>query len=207
MRARKHLRGRCARSAHDLARQVPSSQPDKQRVEIVLDGLLVHRHAASFALASLLAVLQLQFGFRDAPLDLRLPESAPRQLFFGVRTLLRFGRVRFVCVHRRRKYRSARAGGLSARTAGVARATCGIHHAQNAASSFVRSFVSGPSRPDTHPQAPKRRAWEALTQTHFTHPCSLPLNLEVRSEPKSQLLKLLLCHINASVHVHVKLPI
>ena len=32
----------------------------------------------------------------------------------------------------------------------------------------VRSFVSGPSRPDTHPQAPKRRAWEALTQTHFT---------------------------------------
>ena len=26
-----------------------------------------------------------------------------------------------------------------------------------------RSFVSGPSRPDTHPQAPKRRAWEALT--------------------------------------------
>jgi hypothetical protein len=28
---------------------------------------------------------------------------------------------------------------------------------------FVRSFVSGPSRPDTHPQAPKRRAWEALT--------------------------------------------
>ena len=34
---------------------------------------------------------------------------------------------------------------------------------------FVRSFVSGPSRPDTHPQAPKRRAWEALTQTHFTH--------------------------------------
>jgi hypothetical protein len=30
---------------------------------------------------------------------------------------------------------------------------------------FVRSFVSGPSRPDTHPQAPKRRAWEALTQT------------------------------------------
>jgi hypothetical protein len=30
--------------------------------------------------------------------------------------------------------------------------------------SFFR-FVSGPSRPDTHPQAPKRRAWEALTQT------------------------------------------
>ena len=30
---------------------------------------------------------------------------------------------------------------------------------------FVRSFVSGPSRPDTHPQAPKRRAWEALTHT------------------------------------------
>ena len=29
---------------------------------------------------------------------------------------------------------------------------------------FVRSFVSGPSRPDTHPQAPKRRAWEALTK-------------------------------------------
>ena len=28
---------------------------------------------------------------------------------------------------------------------------------------FVRSCVSGPSRPDTHPQAPKRRAWEALT--------------------------------------------
>ena len=30
--------------------------------------------------------------------------------------------------------------------------------------SFFR-FVSGPSRPDTHPQAPKRRAWEALTLT------------------------------------------
>ena len=97
LRARKHLRGRCARSAHDLARQVPSSQPDKQRVEIVLDGLLVHRHAATSALASQLAVLQLLLSFRDAPLDLRLPESAPRQLFFGVRTLLRF-----VCVHRRR---------------------------------------------------------------------------------------------------------
>ena len=27
-----------------------------------------------------------------------------------------------------------------------------------------RSFVSGSSRPDTHPQAPKRRAWEALTR-------------------------------------------
>ena len=142
LRARKHLRGRCARSAHDLARQVPSSQPDKQRVEIVLDGLLVHRHAATIALASLLAVLQLQFGFRDAPLDLRLPESAPRQLFFGVRTLLRFGRVRFVCVHRRRKYRSARAPAASVREQlawpgcgqGVARATCGILHAQNAAS-------------------------------------------------------------------------
>jgi hypothetical protein len=37
------------------------------------------------------------------------------------------------------------------------------------ASARFRSFVSGPSRPDTHPQAPKRRAWEALTQTHFTH--------------------------------------
>ena len=35
--------------------------------------------------------------------------------------------------------------------------------------SALSSFVSGPSRPDTHPQAPKRRAWEALTQTHFTH--------------------------------------
>ena len=34
---------------------------------------------------------------------------------------------------------------------------------------FVRSFVSGPSRPDTHPQAPKRRAWEALTQTQRRH--------------------------------------
>ena len=27
-----------------------------------------------------------------------------------------------------------------------------------------RSFVSGPSRPDTHPHAPKRRAWESHTQ-------------------------------------------
>ena len=99
LRARKHLRGRCARSAHDLAREVPSSQPDEQRVEIVVDGLLANRHAATFALASRLAVLQLQFGFRDAPLDLRLPESALRQFFFGGRTLLRFSRVRFVCVH------------------------------------------------------------------------------------------------------------
>ena len=32
-----------------------------------------------------------------------------------------------------------------------------------------RSFVSGRTRPDTHPHAPKRRAWEALTQTNFTH--------------------------------------
>ena len=139
LRARKHLRGRFARSAHDLAREVPSSQPDKQRVETVLDGLLVHRHAATFALASLLAVLQLQFGFRDAPLDLRLPESAPRQFFFGGRTLLRFGRVRFVCIHPYAIYRSARApAAFSARTAGVARPSpgrpCGIHHAQNAAS-------------------------------------------------------------------------
>ena len=114
LRARKHLRGRCARSAHDLARQVPSSQPNKQRVEIVLDGLLVHRHAATFALASLLAILQLHFGFRDAPLDLRLPESALRKLFFGDRTLLRF----FLCVHPGAKYRSARAPAAdSARTA------------------------------------------------------------------------------------------
>ena len=130
LRARKHLCGRCARSAHDLAREVPSSQPDKQRVETVLDGLLVHRHAATFALASLLAVLQLQFGFRDAPLDLRLPESALRQFFFGGRTLLRFSRVRFVCVHRRRKYRSARApSGVqcanSVRRHSVATPTCG----------------------------------------------------------------------------------
>jgi hypothetical protein len=47
--------------------------------------------------------------------------------------------VRFVCVHRRRKYRSARApAAFSARTAGEARPRpgrpCGIHHAQNAAS-------------------------------------------------------------------------
>jgi len=115
LRARKHLRGRCARSAHDLAREVPSSQPDEQRVEIVLDGLLVHLHTAAFAFASQLAVLQLLLGFRDAPRDLRLPESALRQFFFGVRTLLRFGRVRFVCVHRRRKYRSARAPAASVR--------------------------------------------------------------------------------------------
>ena len=100
LRARKHLRGRCTRSAHHLAREVPSSQPNKQRVEFALDGLLVHRHAATFALASQLAVLQLQFGFRDEPLDLRLPESALRKFFFGDRTLLRFDRVRFVCVHR-----------------------------------------------------------------------------------------------------------
>jgi len=112
LRAREHLRGRCT---HHLARQVPSSQPDEQRVEIVLDGLLVHRHAARFALASQLAVLQLLLSFRDAPLDLRLPESAPRQLIFGDRTLLRFGRARFVCVHRRRKYRSARAPAASVR--------------------------------------------------------------------------------------------
>jgi hypothetical protein len=123
LRARKHLRGRCARSAHDLAREVPSSQPDEQRVEIVLDGLLVHLHTAAFAFASQLAVLQLLLGFRDAPLDLRLPESALRQFFFGGRTLLRFSRVRFVCVHRRRKYRSARApAAFSARTAGEATA-------------------------------------------------------------------------------------
>jgi hypothetical protein len=115
LRARKHLRGRCARSAHDLAREVPSSQPDEQRVEIVLDGLLANRHAATFALASRLAVLQLQFGFRDAPLDLRLPESALRQFFFGGRTLLRFSRVRFVCVHPYVKYRSARAPAASVR--------------------------------------------------------------------------------------------
>ena len=99
LRARKHLRGRCARSAHDLAREVPSSQPDEQRVEIVLDGLFVHLHTAAFAFASQLAVLQLLLGFRDAPLDLRLPESALRQFFFGGCTLLRFSRVRFVCVH------------------------------------------------------------------------------------------------------------
>ena len=115
LRARSHLRGRCARSAHHFARQVPSSQPDKQRVEFVLDGLLVHRHAATSALARQLAVLQLLLSFRDAPLDLRLPESAPRQLIFGDRTLLRFGRARFVCVHRRRKYRSARAPAASVR--------------------------------------------------------------------------------------------
>jgi hypothetical protein len=102
LRARKHLRGRCARSAHDLAREVPSSQPDEQRVEIVLDGLLVHLHTAAFAFASQLAVLQLLLGFRDAPLDLRLPESALRQFFFGVHTLLRFGRD-----HGRRKSRTA----------------------------------------------------------------------------------------------------
>ena len=118
LRAREHLRGRCT---HHLARQVPSSQPDEQRVEIVLDGLLVHRHAARFALASQLAVLQLLLSFRDAPLDLRLPESAPRQLIFGDRTLLRFGRARFVCVHPYAKYRSARApAAFSARTACVA---------------------------------------------------------------------------------------
>ena len=120
LRAHKHLRGRYARSAHDLAREVPSSQQDEQRVEIVLDGLLVHLHTATSAFASQLAVLQLQFGFRDAPLDLRLPESAPRQLFFGVGTLLRFGRVRFVCVHPYAKYRSARApAAFSARTAAL----------------------------------------------------------------------------------------
>ena len=71
-------------------------------MEIVLDGLLVHLHTAAFAFASQLAVLQLLFGFRDAPLDLRLPESALRQFFFGVRTLLRFGGV-----HGRRKSRTA----------------------------------------------------------------------------------------------------
>ena len=108
-------------------------------METVLDGLLVHRHAAAFALASLLAVLQLLLGLGDAPIDIGLPSNTLRQLVFRVRTLLRFGRVRFVCVHRRRKYRSARApSGVSARTAGVARAwpgrPCGIHHAQNAAS-------------------------------------------------------------------------
>ena len=37
------------------------------------------------------------------------------------------------------------------------------------ATAFHLRFVSGPSRPDTHPQAPTRRAWEALTQTHSTH--------------------------------------
>jgi hypothetical protein len=71
-------------------------------VEIVLDGLLVHLHTAAFAFASQLAVLQLLLGFRDAPLDLRLPESALRQFFFGVHTLLRFGRD-----HGRRKSRTA----------------------------------------------------------------------------------------------------
>jgi hypothetical protein len=115
LRTRKHLRGRCARSAHDLAREVPSSQPDEQRVEIVLDGLLVHLHTAAFAFASQLAVLQLLLSFRDAPLDLRLPESAPRQLIFGDRTLLRFGRARFVCIHPYAKYRSARAPAASVR--------------------------------------------------------------------------------------------
>ena len=137
LRARKHLRGRCARSAHDLAREVPSSQPDEQRVEIVLDGLLVHLHTAAFAFASQLAVLQLLLGFRDAPLDLRLPESALRQFFFGVRTLLRFGGV-----HGRRKSRTAALERPSSVSKGEAIGVytpctlrpCGIHHAQNAAS-------------------------------------------------------------------------
>ena len=106
-------------------------------MEIVLDGLLVHRHAAAFALASLLAVLQLLLGFRDAPLDLRLPESALRQFFFGVRTLLRFGGV-----HGRRKSRTAALERPSSVSKGEAIGVytpctlrpCGIHHAQNAAS-------------------------------------------------------------------------
>ena len=137
LRARKHLCGRCARSAHDLAREVPSSQPDEQRVEIVLDGLLVHLHTAAFAFASQLAVLQLLLGFRDAPLDLRLPESALRQFFFGVHTLLRFGRD-----HGRRKSRTAALERPSSARKGEALGVaspwplrpCGIHHAQNAAS-------------------------------------------------------------------------
>ena len=35
----------------------------------------------------------------------------------------------------------------------------------------LRSVVSGPSRPDTHPQAPKRRAWEAFLRSGHTFIC------------------------------------
>ena len=31
---------------------------------------------------------------------------------------------------------------------------------------IISVSVSGPSRPDTHPQAPERRAWVAHTQSH-----------------------------------------
>ena len=62
---------------------------------MVLDGLLVHLHPAAFAFASELAILQLLLSFRDAPLDLCLPESAPRQFFYFFRASARccgFGR-------------------------------------------------------------------------------------------------------------------
>ena len=46
------------------------------------------------------------------------------------------------------------------------------------ATAFHLRFVSGPSRPDTHPQAPTRRAWEELTQTQLYTRCgSLPEKL------------------------------
>jgi hypothetical protein len=51
--------------------------------------LLVHLHPAAFAFASELAILQLLLSFRDAPLDLRLPESAPRQFFYFFRASAR----------------------------------------------------------------------------------------------------------------------
>jgi len=65
----------------------------------------------------------------------------------------------------------------------------------------VCSSAHTPTRPDTHPQAPKRRAWEALTGPARAPPLTLGVEAPIHNEKRGAGFHML---ISFTTHQHAQ---
>ena len=81
---RQHLMSRRVRCRHDLAWQVPSLEPDTQRVERVLLCLLSTPHAASLSFPCICARRKLHRGLGFEPVDFGLATTGFGELLVRI---------------------------------------------------------------------------------------------------------------------------